>query len=610
MIKFFFRQNERGFAAFFVTILILAVVFGIGTSIFILSYGEQKIIKNVARSSQAYYAAESGLEDAILRVKKSINLPSSYSIVSSNGTTASVSVEEPNVNTKIITSNANAADVFRKLKTQLTIETINPQFFYGAQAGDLGIVMENNSRVEGVGGSSGNIYSNGSISGDSGATITGNVFVATGMAGDQSHALYNSDQVFGQANPVIDLAQSFVPSVSNSLVKVSIYLKKVGDPDERTVKILTDSAGSPTKTVLASGILDEDLVGTAFGWADVVFSSPPNLTQGSTYWLMVDASKHTNDYWVWGKDQNNGYLFGQAKYVQDWNAGSPDWASIDGDLNFKTFMGGQITSLNGVIIYGDAHANTIENSKICGSAYYQTIDSTSLDFLNNPSNPTCPDPLTSGNANPDSSDPPLQNMPISDSNINQWKQDATNGGVYPGDLTVNANMSYGPQKIDGNLIMTSNNKTLTVTGTIYVTGYIDITNGSRIRCDVSYGLSSCIVMADKWIHIENNGIFQGSGQPGSYIMILSDSNCDGSFSANCTHHNAAMDLHNGATGAIFYANDGLIYLHNGVEVTELTARKIYLNQGAIIRYEQGLVNSSFSSGPGGSWEVIGWGEVE
>ena len=93
-------------------------------------------------------------------------------------------------------------------------------------------------------------------------------------------------------------------------------------------------------------------------------------------------------------------------------------------------------------------------------------------------------------------------------------------------------------------------------------------------------------------------------------MILSTSDCDGTFSANCTHHNAAMDLHNGATGAIFYANDGFIYLHNGVVVSELTAKKIQLNQGAVIRYEQGLINSSFSSGPGGSWKVESWKEVE
>jgi hypothetical protein len=249
------------------------------------------------------------------------------------------------------------------------------------------------------------------------------------------------------------------------------------------------------------------------------------------------------------------------------------------------------------------------NSKICGSAYYQTIDADSLSFLNNPSKNDCPEPLSNGTAYSGSTDPPLQNMPISDSNINQWKEEATNGGTST-TVIVASDRTLGPQKINGNLIMTSNNKTLTVTGTIYITGYLEISNGSSIQCSNTYGLNSCVVVVDKWIHIDNNGIFRGSGQPGSYILILSNSSCDGTSSTNCTHHNAAMDFHNNAAGAIFYAKDGLIHLHDGVEVTELTAKKIYLGQEAIIKYEQGLINANFSSGPGGEWKIDSWKEIE
>lgn len=606
-----FKKNktEKGFAVFYLTILILAASLIISGSIFSMTLREQKIVKNITRSNQAYFAAEAGVEDAILRIKKFMEVPSKYALTVSSQS-ADIEIFSPNANTRIIQSTGTASNIFRKIESNLSVETINPSFFYGAQAGSLGIFMENNSRIEGVGGAPGNIYSNGSVEGDNGATITGNVFVATGMAGDQSFAVYNSDQIFGQYNPVIDVAQSFIPSASNTLVKASIYLKKVGDPGDRTIRILTDNAGSPTKTVLASGELDEDLVGTSFGWVDIIFSTPPNLTQGVVYWLAIDASRDSNDYWVWGRDQGQGYDSGQAKYSENWNASNPVWSSIAGDLNFKTYMGGQPTYLQDIIVLGDAHANTINEVKVCGSAFYQTIDSSSLNFLNNPSNPTCPDPITPGTAFPASLDPPLQNMPISDSNISQWKEEAALGGVYPGNLTVSSNMSFGPKKIEGNLIMTSTNKILTVTGTIYATGYLDIDNGSTIQCSPDYGLNSCIVMIDKWAHIENNGIFRGSSQTGSYLMILSNSQCDGSSSLDCTHHNSAMDLHNGATGAIFYANEGLINLHNGVEVSELTAKRIQLDQGATIRYEQGLVNAGFSSGPGGSWEITSWKEAQ
>ncbi len=602
-------KSQAGFAALFVTMLVLTIMLGIGISLFILVIGEYRISRNIIQSSQVYYAAEAGIEDAVYRIRNLMNIPSSYS-VSVDSASVQVSVEEPNQNTRIVTAFGAIGDISRKLENILNIATTNPNFFYGAQAGNLGVVMGNNARIEGAGGVAGNVYSNGSIDGDAGANITGDVFVATGMSEDQTHTVNNSNQIFGENNPIIDIAQSFTPSLTNNLVKVSVYIKKVGNPDDATVRILTDSAGSPSKTVLASVTLRRSLVGTAYGWVDVVFSSPPNLTQGTTYWFAIDASKDNDDYWVWAKDQNQGYGNGQAKYTQNWNDQSPVWTTIIGDLDFKTYMGGQATFLRDVTVIGDAHANTIQNSQICGNGYYQTIDSGSLSFLNNPSQPTCPQPLTPGAAFPGSVDPPLQNMPVSESNINQWKNEAALGGTLTGNLAVNSNLSYGPKKIDGNIIMTSNNKTLTVDGTIWATGYLDISNGSAIRCSPSYGLNSCLVIVDKWVHIDNNGSFQGSGTSGSYIMVLSASACDGTASPNCTDHNAAMDLHNNAVGAIFYANDGLIHLHNGVEVAELVAKKIHLENNAIIRYEQGLALASFSSGPGASWQVVSWEEIE
>lgn len=600
--SFFSKLNhirQAGLAAILATLAVLGLVVITVSSLTLITLTEKKIAGNTVYSAQAYYAAESGIEDSLYRVIKGKNYQATNFLTVASST-AAINISGDSV--KTIRINGQENNRWRNLQVILNVSQDAVSFHYGVQVGEGGLMMENNSQILG------NVYSNGSIQGDSGAVITGDAWVATGMSQNQAHTTFNSDQIFGQANPLIDVVQSFKPSFSDALVKVSIYIKKIGDPGDRTIRILTDSAGSPSKTSLAAATLRSNLVGTTYGWVDIVFSSPPNLTQGTTYWLLIDATKDSNDYWFWGKDQNQGYPNGQAKYTQDWNGASPSWTTISGDLNFKIFMGGQITSLDKVIVNGQAHANTITNSKICGDAYYQIIDS-SLNFLNNPSKPTCPEPLTPGTAYPGSVDPPLQNMPISDSNIAQWKQEAAEGGVQSGDLFINADMSFGPKKIDGNLVMTSNNKTLTVTGTIYVTGYIDIDNGSTIRCAASYGLNSCVVVADQWVHVKNNGVFSGSGQPGSYILVLSTSPCDGSSSTNCTDHNAAVDLHNNATGAIFYAGGGLIYLHNGIDVSELTAKKIQLGENAIIRYEQGLANASFSSGPGATWAIASWQEV-
>lgn len=93
-------------------------------------------------------------------------------------------------------------------------------------------------------------------------------------------------------------------------------------------------------------------------------------------------------------------------------------------------------------------------------------------------------------------------------------------------------------------------------------------------------------------------------------MMLTNSNCDGSSPTGCTHHDGAVDIHNNATGVIFYAPNGMVNLHNGVNVTEVTAYKLRLDNTAIITYESGLANANFSSGPGASWQINDWKEVE
>ena len=296
-------------------------------------------------------------------------------------------------------------------------------------------------------------------------------------------------------------------------------------------------------------------------------------------------------------------------------------AKITGDL---TIAGAN--SADDIEVLGTLRANTIEDSKICGDAFYQAIDSDSLNFLNDPSSPTCSSPLTPGTANSGSSNPAPQEMPISDSQILNWKEDACPGGgasctitgncgdsgVSGCDIPNNGTLSLGPKKIVGNLVLTKK-QTLVVTGTLYFTGNLDMdsSSGSTIKCDPAFGSYSCIVIFDGWIHIRNNSIFQGSGASGSYTLVLTAlQNCNGQDGASgCTHHNGAIDLHNNATGAIFYAPDSMINLHNGVNVTELTANKLRLDNNAIVTYEQGLANANFSSGPSGGWNITDWKEI-
>ncbi|MCH8889169.1 hypothetical protein IID26_01960, partial [Patescibacteria group bacterium] len=418
-------------------VVILAVIlFSFGSFIFVSGVMSQvlsdtKAANNSIRSKQSYYLAESGIEDVIYRIVTNKSTSASETL-SLGGSTTTIDTIDVDGGRKEITAEGDVTNLIRRITTELITSTTGVSFFYGAQVGEGGLEMDNNSRIEGVGGTVGNVYSNGPIVGSTGATITGDAVVATGLIEDeQARSLVcNQDQIVGQANPQIDFAQSFSPNSSGPLAKISIYIKKVGNPGSRQVKIVSDNAGSPNTITIEEGTLNNALVGTSYGWVDVVFPTPPVLTGGTTYWIVLDAIKNNSKYWIWCSDSNNGFGNGVAKYSQD--LVNDPWTLIIGDLAFKTYTGEGISSIDGVTVDGDARANSITNSSICGDAYYQTIDAASLDFVNSPTNPTCSDPLTPGTAFPGSTDPAPLNMPISSSIITDWKSDALAGGTIVG----------------------------------------------------------------------------------------------------------------------------------------------------------------------------------
>mgnify|MGYP007051341386 CR=1 len=74
-------------------------------------------------------------------------------------------------------------------------------------------------------------------------------------------------------------------------------------------------------------------------------------------------------------------------------------------------------------------------------------------------------------------------------------------------------------KIDGNLTI-GNGDTLTIAGTIYVTGNVSASNNAIIQLGPSYGSSSGILMSDGTMRYENNVDFLGA-ETGSNVLIIS-----------------------------------------------------------------------------------------
>lgn len=410
------KVNHRGFAALYVAIILLALMTGIALLLTFLTATQQRILGNYVKSYQSYSLAEGGIEDALLRLSKSMSWSSPYNLTLGSGSTT-VGISDIVGGTRIITSTGNINNRTRKIQVVFSIESDQISFYYGAQIGDGGMVMSNNSQVQG------NVFSNGTITGGNGAKITNSVIIAGN---------------------------------GNKLQNVDVG----GDADVHTCA-------------------DSDITGT-------------------------------------------------LRYVSGGSKGNCTYGAAV-----------------------DRGPNEIE-------------------------------------------DIPL---PIPQSQIDDWKAGATAGGII-GSKTINGTESLGPVKIVGDLTF-NNNATLNVTGTIYVTGNITTSNSNTIKLDASYGSLSGVIMADGSIIPGNNANFTGSGQAGSYILVLSTKTGNG-----------AITIGNNALGAIFYTSAGGITLNNNVSAREVTGYQLTLNNNVTIQYESGLENANFSNGPGGSWEVVSWKEIE
>lgn len=507
----------------------------------------------------------------------------------------------------------------KTLKVTLNVGGTGVAFHYGVQVGQGGLEMDNNSYI------AGDVYSNGNIVGQTiQAEIRGTAIVAggTALAPDQQQALQTSDFTVGNPSSQEDAAQSFKAGESNFLNKVSLYIKKVSTPNDATVRIVTNNSGAPSTTVLTSGTLNASLVTGTYGWVDVTFSSSPALINNTTYWIVLDANSNSSRYYIWGKHDNSGYGNGVGMYNNDWNDGS--WTDADGDFGFRSWMGGVPTMMKNIKIPSSvtgatAHANTIDgvdvkamtkcatmlNADVTGNVECGTVTGSditgNLTCQSGSGNTVSGTTSCSGAYSPPADATPLP-FPVSDGNVNQWKSDAQDGGTDPDDYVVSTDVSLGPKEIIGNLSFSANDKVLTITGTIYVHGTVSVSNGSKIKCSPIYGGDSCILMSDGSIDLTNNGTFEGSGSAGSYVMLLTTSNCLGVTQAGCAPNNSAIYIANNATGAIFYSTQGQIYLKNGVTLTEATGYKLKLEENASVVYQTGLINTNFISGPGGAWQ--------
>ena len=193
-------------------------------------------------------------------------------------------------------------------------------------------------------------------------------------------------------------------------------------------------------------------------------------------------------------------------------------------------------------------------------------------------------------------------MPLSEGQIAEFKAAGDAGSLVSGNYLLDNKeiASLGPAKITGNMTV-ENQAELTVDGTIHVLGNLRLQNTCLIKLNSSFGPSSGIIIVDGTVTVENQCDILGSGDPASYMMIISTSPSLGGPSA--------MHIKNSVSGAIFYASEGEIFLENQIDLKEAVGQKMRLKNQATVTYETGLANVNFSSGPSGGWTIDSWKEI-
>ncbi len=575
------RPKDRKRGQVIIVALVLSAILLIMTTTligYIISHA--RVGRYTLASVQAFHLAEAGIDKAINELNQNIAYTGETATPLGNGV-LSIAIASLANNLKRISATAYVPNAVNPIATKTVKVTagINSSivsFRFGVQIGNGGVTMGNGSVIRG------NLFSNGNVSG--GGQVTGDATVASGTqsSADQQWSIQNSGFNFGNTSSRANAAQSFTTSVSATLNKVSLNLKKIGAPSDLTIKIVSDNGDKPSKTLLATGNIPAFSVTTSYSFVDSSFATSPALNAGQKYWIIAIASVNPSNYFIWGMDNADGYGEGTGKYSADWNAGNPVWNLVNGDLGFKTYMGGADTSLSGITVQGNALARTLANCTIGGNAFYQIMSGCSV----------------AGTLNPNSQEASPVAMPISNAQIADWETLAENGGVIAGPYTLTGTQLLGPKKINGDLTV---NGTLYLTGPVWVNGDITFANNSSLIVHASTGSSGAILVADATgntatmgiVDLSNNMTISGNGNAGSYPMILSTNT-----SAN------AITIGNNATSVILYAPNGTVRVDNNATANQITAHALNLSNNTTVDYVNGLQSSSFSNGPGGSWTTV------
>jgi cytoskeletal protein CcmA (bactofilin family) len=568
----------------FLTISITVLV-GIATPVAI----QVRSAADFLQSKQSYISADVLNEEALYRLNKGKTLPSSI-VLSFNDSTSTALISTVGSEMQVLATGVSG--LFTRMSQSLFTQGQGSfSLSYGMQVGAGGLTMAGSPTVNG------NLISNGDIAGSGVSTINGEVTSAAVVPQtvDASNGTVfppGANATFGLKSGPQDFSQSFTVSTTTPLSRVALYVLKSGSPASATAYITSDAGGNPSSaTPLATGTLNATQVTNTLSWVPITFTSKVSLTPGTTYWIVLDLSKTSANYYQVGIDTStpSSGTVRLGTYKGSWSLWSASYPYASSF--FQVYLGGAST-ISGVVINGNANGYVVNNSTVSGTLYCQSGTG---------NNKSC---------NTASSSPNAVTYPYSDTNITNWKTEAISGGVYNGNLTINGVMSTttGPLEINGNLTVTASGR-MTMKGTIYVTGTVTVDGSGVLSLDSSYGSKSGVLVTDGVVNIGSSGVLNGSGTTGSYITVVTSNACGGT-SATCT--SPAVNLNGNAAAVVVFAPNGKISFSGSAQAKSLIAYKLDLSGNVVVNYDSAMASMSYDNNSGGgtsSWITDTWREI-
>lgn len=277
-------HDARGQAMLIATVFLLAVAISIMLGVATPTLRQTRIAENFVASRQSYAASESGVEDALYRLKKGKQV-SATETLTVGSTTATTTVADVGSNEKEVAAEGAADNRIRKTTALVTVSS-GTAFNYGVQVGNGGFLIQNTASVLG------NIYSNGPVRGENKNVVYGDA-VSAGSSGILDNIRATSS---AYAHTITDSTidkDAYYQSISNTTVGGTSHPGSADQPaaalpisDGTVAQWETDAqSGGVVNSPCPYKIKEDITIGPVKINCDLEISNDPTITLNGAVWV-------------------------------------------------------------------------------------------------------------------------------------------------------------------------------------------------------------------------------------------------------------------------------------------------------------------------------------